>query len=207
MPKLPPIVMECPECGEQYLISRDSYTPSEKATLYSDGFYSDEVNWRTPEVIGCITCELGFFTKDGKIVAEPDWDEYNEKWSHLKKAEPPTAGSLTLELRARKSMDIETEIALRKELWYAGIHFETGRILMTKNQKFKTFWEESLVRLEQILNTLSIENRLLKAECNRQLGEFEKCISILSNIDSKISNEIIKKAQEQDNLVFVISQP
>ena len=112
MEHLPPIVLECPECGEKYLVSRYSNLPSEKAILFSDGFFIDDLNWRTPLIIGCVTCELGFFPQNGKIVAEPDWDEFYTVWSEIKKAQPPTPGALALELRARKKMTLFEEVAL-----------------------------------------------------------------------------------------------
>lgn len=205
MQKLPPLVMECPECGEQFLISRDSDNPSENATIFSDGFFLDELNWRTPEVIGCVTCELGFFLHEGKLVAEPNWEEYNEKWSHLKKAEPPTAGSLALELRARKNMIFKVESALRKEFWYAGIHSETGRILMGKNEKFKNFWFDSLSKFESMIQENNLDDILLKAECNRQLGHFTECIKLINNTDQKLAQLIKSRAENKDSEVFVVN--
>lgn len=205
MQSLPPIVLECPECGEKYLISRESYMPSEKATIYSDGFFMDDINWRTPRVIGCVTCELGFFPECGKVIAEPDWAEFNQEWSHIKKAEPPTAGSLVLELRARKNMTIAVEKALRIELWGATAHSETGRILMTKNKKFNQFCNESLVKLESILSTSTPEEVLMKAEINRQLKHFDRCIELLNEIDSPIASLITLKAENKESELFVVS--
>lgn len=204
MQNLPPIVLECPECGEQYLISRESYTPSEEATLFSDGYFIDNENWRTPEIIGCVTCELGFFRSCGKLVAEPDWDEFQEKWSKLKKAEPPTAGSLALELRARKNMTLEVEKALRKEFWYSGNHTETGRMLMSKNKKFKTYWNESLEKYVELLSD-SEEDLHLKAECHRQLGNFELCIQLISHSNSALAKAIVAKAEQKDSKVFQLN--
>jgi hypothetical protein len=122
----PPTVLECPECGERYLVMPESDKLSDNATLFSDGFYIDMLNWRTPGIIGCVTCELGFFPQMGKIIATPSWDEYYQNWSHIKKAEPPTAGALAIELRTRRNMDIETEKIIRKELWFSANHTETG---------------------------------------------------------------------------------
>lgn len=205
MNQLPPIVLECPECGEKYLISRESYTPSEKATLYSDGFFIDTENWRTPFIIGCVTCELGFFPECGKIIAEPEnWDDFNENWAHIKKAEPPTAGSLVLELRARKNMEHNAELALRKELWYSGNHSETGRLLMSKNVKFKKFWIESLEILESMLSVNDETELINKAEINRQLGNFEKCLQLIKDINQPIAAKIKQKAESEDSTLFTI---
>ena len=206
MNQLPPIVLECPECGEKYLISRESYTPSENATVYSDGYFMDSVNWRTPLIIGCVTCELGFFPENGKIIAEPQsWEEFNENWAHIKKAEPPTAGSLALELRARNNMKPEAELALRKEFWYSGNHSETGRMLMTKNPKFKKFWTESLMKLESMLSLNDEKELILKAEINRQLGNFDQTQQLLSGLKHPLAKAISQKATEKDTALFSVN--
>lgn len=204
MNQSPPIVLECPECGEKYLISRESYSPSEKAILYSDGYVLDTINWRTPSIIGCITCELGFFPENGKKIAEPNWEEFNEKWADIKQAEPPSAGSLVLELRARKNMYPNAEKALRTELWYAGNHTQAGKYLLSKNEKFKIFWIESLSKLEGLL-VVSNENELfLKAEINRQLMHFDSCISLLTKNEGSFAQLIIQQAKNQNEKLFEI---
>lgn len=204
MNQLPPIVLECPECGEKYLISRNSLSPSENAILFSDGYYFDEINWRTPYIIGCVTCDLGFFPENGKIIAEPDWDEFNEKWSQIKKAEPPTAGSLALELRIRKTMERKVELALRKEFWYSGLHTEAGRMLLIKNEKFKKYWNNSLILLEELLSEEN-EEIMIKAEINRQLGQIDRCIELLRNHNNLLANQLRTEAQKQNLQIFELS--
>lgn len=201
----PPIVLECPECGEKYLIFRESYTPSENATLFSDGYFIDDLNWRTPKIIGCVTCELGFFPEKGKIIAEPGWDEFHEKWTHIKKAEPPTAGSLALELRARKNIDPIAELAIRLEFWYSGNHSETGRLLLAKNEKFRIFWNESLIRLEELLSPNLEDQLLVKAEINRQLKNFDQCISLLSENKHPLGQSIQLKAKDHISALFTFN--
>jgi hypothetical protein len=198
----PPIVIECPECGEKYLISRQAGFPSEGAVVYSDGYFTDVHNWRTPEIIGCVTCELGFFPQRGRIVAEPNWTEYNEIWAHLKKAEPPTAGSLALEIRARKNMLPEVEVPIRIEFWYSALHTETGRILFQKNEKFRKFWTESLIRLNEIMPLTDEKSVLLKAEINRQLGLFQNSIDLLKGIGNPLASQITEYAQKGITEVF-----
>lgn len=201
MEHLPPIVLECPDCGEKYLVSRN-INPSEKATLFSDGFIIDDLNWRTPLIIGCVTCELGFFPQNGKVVAEPDWDEFYTVWSEIKKAQPPAPGALALELRARKKMILVEEVALRTEFWYAGNHSEAGRLMLMKNEKFKKFWIESLTSLEQIIPTDSMDSQLIKAEINRNLGHFERSLSLLDGLENNTAVQIREKALQKDITVF-----
>ncbi len=198
MQHLPPIVIECPTCGEKYLVSREPNIPSDNAIIYSDGYYTGEFTWRTPGIIGCVTCELGFFPENGKIIATPDWEEFYCDWSHIKQAQPPATGALVLELRARRNMTKHVEKILRKELWYSALHTETGRALFLNNLKFRNFWNESLIRLEELFDANSDDERVLKAEINRQLGRFEKCIVLTENLTG-IYVEIIKKEALREN--------
>jgi hypothetical protein len=199
---LPPIVLECPECGEKYLVSNESNIPSESATFFSDGFFIDKEIWRTPGIIGCVTCELGFFPDNGKLIASPDWDEFYLKWAHLKKAEPPSAGALALELRSRRKMDVETEKIIRKEFWYAANHYETGRILLANNEKFYNFWMSSLNRFEELLDINNSEQRIIKAEINRNLNRFETCLSLLDGVSGNLPESIRLEALKGNTAIF-----
>lgn len=201
---LPPIVMECPECGEQYLVSQNDNQPSEKAVRFSDGFFIDEINWRTPSIIGCVTCELGFFPQNGKVIARPGWDEFNQKWSQINKAAPPIAGALALELRVRKNILLQHEINLRKELWYSGNHSEKGKLMLTQNEKFNQFWRQNLNALEKLLNVSIEDELLLKAEINRHLARFEMTINLLENTKNALSIQIQQRAMASDSTIFEI---
>lgn len=198
----PPIVIQCPECGEIYLLAGIPKEPSENATRYSDGFFVDQESWRTPGIIGCVTCELGFFPEEGKIVARPDWTDVCQNWSHLKKAEPPAAGALALELRVRKKMTPETEIKIRKEFWYAGNHSEVGRLLLKNNSRFRQFWEQNLEILEQMYRQEEPAERLIKGELNRQMGQFGICLSVLTGLNSEEALAIRENALKSNREVF-----
>lgn len=203
---LPPIVLECPECGEKYLVSNESNLPSENIILFSDGFYIDEQIWRTPGIIGCVTCELGFFPQNGKIIATPDWDEFYKEWAHVKMASPPTAGALALELRTRRKMSIDVEKTIRKELWYAANHTEVGKALLLNNEKFKNFWISSLTRLEEIFESYNSDEITIKAEINRNLGRFDTCLSLLQGVPGSLSEAIRQEALKENTSVIQIKR-
>jgi len=202
MNSLAPIVIECPTCGEKYLLSRN--LPSEKATFFSDGFFIDEENWRTPGLIACVTCELGFYSENGKIVAEPDWNDFQKYWSHLKKAEAPSASALILELRTRRKMDLKQEKIIRQELWYSVNHTEMAQRLIAQNPRFQAFCIDNLHRLENLFSEENLEELLLKAELNRQLGNSEKCIDLLISEKSSLANRIREAAFNKEDQIFQI---
>lgn len=200
----PPLVLECPECGERYLIPNPKNKPSESRTVFSDGFFFDEYQWRVPSIIGCVTCELGFFPENGKLIAEPTLDEYNEKWLDTKRAQAPSAGTLALELRVRKCLPVDKELTIRKELWYAGNHTEVGKEMLQKNQRFSQFWLDSLIKLEKLLPQTDVDNLIMKAEINRQFGFFEESISFLADTDNSIGQKIIAEALLQNRKPFIL---
>jgi hypothetical protein len=199
MTQQPPIVIECPECGEKYLIFEGQIPFSDQALRFTDGYVSDQLAWRTPGIIGCVTCELGFFPDKGKLVARPTWDEFCQNWCHLKKAEPPSAGSLAIELRVRKNTTREIELTLRRELWYAANHTENGRLLLAKNARFKEFYLESLQLMQHILDETNEEELLLKAEILRQLGQFDEAQNLLQSNESSWSEAIKTQCRLHNN--------
>ena len=200
---LAPIVIECPTCGEKYLLSRN--LPSENAILFSDGYFIDEENWRTPGLIGCVTCELGFFSEKGKIIAEPDSSDFQKYWLQLKRAEAPSASALILELRTRRKMSLKDEKIIRQELWYAVNHTAKGQQLILQNARFHAFCIDSLERLENLLSGEKSEELLLKAEVNRQLGNFDKCIGILNSENSSLAKNIREAAANENRMILRVS--
>ncbi|MBN1767443.1 MAG: hypothetical protein JXR50_13200 [Prolixibacteraceae bacterium] len=194
-------VLECPECGEQYIVSPRGNLPSEAATLFSDGFFieNDDSNWRTPLIIGCVTCELGFMPQAGKVIAKGSLYELLEKYPGIKKATPPTAGALVLDLRARTKISESEEIAIRRELWYAALHTEKGRALLQCNKKFVAFFHQNLMRL---INRVS--DTLLQAEIYRQTGAFDQCLDLLQNDSETMAKQIGQQANAKNSMVFQI---
>ncbi|MDA3879375.1 MAG: hypothetical protein PF436_03210 [Prolixibacteraceae bacterium] len=195
-------VLECPECGEQYIISSPTDSPSETATLFSDGYFIEDgnIHWRTPLVIGCVTCELGFMPVKGKQIAFGTLDELLEKFPNIKKAMAPTAGTLVLDLRARLHMELDEEVAIRRELWYASQHTSKGCELLERNKKFEAFYQQNLLRLIEC-----VQLPVLKAELNRQAGMFDQCLNCLENETDSMATLIAQQAKVENTGVFKVS--
>ncbi|NLU39066.1 MAG: hypothetical protein GXX78_09275 [Bacteroidales bacterium] len=200
-----PVVIECPSCGERYLIWAAMSELPQGTTYYSDGYFTSDNKWRTPEIIGCVTCELGFTPQSGKIIATPNREEFLQHWSHLKPAQPPTTGALVLELRARKNMDTTMEKVLRKELWYSTSHTTAGKNLLENNAKFRNFWNDSMVQLEALFDRNNPAELLLKAEANRQLGHYEQCLELLLGEQSNMAEAIRNAAQRENCTLLVVA--
>lgn len=199
-----PVVIECPSCGERYLIWNEMSELPKGTTYYSDGYFISENKWRTPGIIGCVTCELGFTPQSGKIIATPNREEFYQNWSHMKPAQPPTTGALVLELRARKTMDVSMEKILRKELWYSTSHTTAGKNLLENNAKFRNFWNESMIRLESLFDCSKPDEVLLKAEINRQLGRFEQSLELLLSEKGNVAEAIRNASQSKNSTLFVV---
>ena len=108
-----PVVIECPSCGERYLIWPAMSELPQGTTYYSDGYFTSDNKWRTPEIIGCVTCELGFTPQNGKIIATPNREEF-----HRHSPQPPEPWYLSY-VPGKHGYDEESS---QKRVWYAPYH-------------------------------------------------------------------------------------
>ena len=60
-----------------------------------------------------------------------------------------------------------------------------------KNEEI--LWEENCNELINLLDYSNINQRIMIAELNRNLGNFEKCITVINSIDSNDYNWIKEK--------------
>ncbi|HPR59846.1 MAG TPA: hypothetical protein PLF35_02810, partial [Prolixibacteraceae bacterium] len=66
------------------------------------------------------------------------------------------------------------------------------------------FWLDSLINLEKLLPQTDVDNLIMKAEINRQLGFFEESISFLADTDNSIGQKIIAEALLQNRKPFIL---
>jgi hypothetical protein len=171
------------------------------ATFYSDGFAIGSNLPRISRLVLCPVCNEVFFY---------DEQEINPVFKSEDICMDALAPSMDrfLELLANTGkLSMENEIYLRKEIWYFGTHHPIGSDEMLNNPSFKMQWIENLEKLEELLQTDNPEHVLLKAEVNRHLGRFTRCLELLTNnnltaCDIKFVRTLRKKATKGNTEVF-----
>jgi hypothetical protein len=195
------IAFDCPYCCVRLIHSIPVSSNSEDAIFYSDGFAIGPHLPRVSNVVQCPVCDEVFFYDALEIQLR-----LNEKESSTKAVEPSMEHYIEL-LKNSKELSLDQQIYLRKELWYYGTHHPVGSDALLNNPDFKMQWIENLENLESILDAENQEQVLIKAEANRHLGRFARCLELLesnelSRCDIKFIKTLRKKAHKGNTEVF-----
>lgn len=195
------ILFECPFCCVTLKNSiRESYN-SEEVSEYSDGYIEFENRIPFSKVVQCPACNEVFFYEN--LETQPLCDP-NEICIDIME---PSVDRI-FELLKNASNTPEQLLYLRKEIWYYGTHHPEGSNEILNNPNFKDLWLDNLEILEKILNESDNNQLLLKAEANRHLGRFSRCLELLENYtgdkDIKYIKTIRKKISKGNTEVFEI---
>jgi hypothetical protein len=195
------IAFECPYCCVNLSHSIPTIGTTEDAIFYSDGFAIGADLPRSSKLVQCPVCNEVFFY-DALEIQFP----LIENESYTKTTEPLMDRYFEL-LNNTKQLSIDQQIYLRKELWYYGTHHPEGSDALLNNPEFKLQWIENLENLEALLDEENPEQILLKAEANRHLGRFSRCLELLESnelnqCDIKFIKTLRKKANKGNTEVF-----
>lgn len=196
------LIIECPECGKSLGMQNHVNKSSYGMNLYSDGnckgkYFEKEIN-----ITSCPNCASYFWLTDAKQIG-------------LKVNDPKTEGNeLIVKFPNKKDFEeiikfkslknsTEKEKYIRTQIWQ--IHnFE----LYQKKSIDQEYYTENVNQLIELIHPNEELDLLTLAELNRNIGNFEKCLSLLEKCSSEdlriFVRKIKKKAQIKDTLIFEI---
>lgn len=166
-------VVECPSCGAPHKMRKPKSRIS-SYEIYSDGkTISPELD-EALEVASCMKCGECFWIEDARIVAQMEDGE-------IPALKPLTIGQY-VELLGSDVVTTDEEEILRMELlWAFNDRVRAGKPLF-ENEGDEQIWTENLSILYGLLDGSDVYSRLLKAEIDRERGEFERAEELLSKI-------------------------
>lgn len=166
-------VVECPSCGAHHKM-RKPKTKLKCYEIYSDGkTISPELD-EALEVAACAACGECFWIEDASLPKE----EVTEEMPSLK---PLTIAQYAGMLDAEVITTDEEEI-LRMELLWAFNDRVRADKPMFENEGDEELWAQNMTILYNLLDSADVYSRLLKAEIDRERGEFDRAEEILSKI-------------------------
>ena len=195
------IAFECPYCCVNLSHSIPTNSTTENAIFYSDGFAIGPNLPKVSKLVQCPVCDEVFFYESLEIQLQ-----LNEQENYTEAVEPSMEHYFEL-LNNSKELSLDQQIYLRKELWYFGTHHPSGNNELLNNPEFKMQWIDNLEALEALLDAENPEQVLIKAEANRHLGRFTRCLELLesnelSGCDIKFIKTLRKKANKGNTEVF-----
>jgi tetratricopeptide (TPR) repeat protein len=189
----PDFIYQCPHCGNYLkrgsLMSGNTFG----AKLYSDGKQVAPMLPDFPNLTKCKKCNTIFWLSDLKEVGECDWYSENKEvsleWKSADNAEFLEIKDLCRALEIEENQSAEKNI--RIWIWWAfndRVREGGGKLFLEETEK--DLWEKNCRTLLNLLNVDDFNEKIMIADLYRNLGEFEKCISIIDSIEEKNMNWI-----------------
>lgn len=201
----PVYIYKCPKCGVK--IGCDSFGSGNTfgTKLFSDGMRISPMLTDYPSLYKCRDCNSVFWTNKEKTVGVIDYTE-EKKWRKVKRAVHLNLYDYWSTLEDKNYDSKDEEIYIRQSIWRGfNDRVRRGEPLFSYDND-ESIYSSNATRLMEMLDTENVNQKILIAELNRNLGNFEKCKEILASIEDikydwlKIAFE--KECDEKNKYVF-----
>ena len=174
----PDIIRECPKCKthlEQHtMMSGNTFG----ARFWTDGKMVAPMLPDRPWLVKCPKCYHVFWINDAKkLGTQYRWDK-DKKWPKTVQPALPTEEDYLNAVRDDNLSDKKELYARRRAWWLAN---DTIRKNTNATVIFSQAQANNLQKLAALLDERDPNQRLMKAELFRELGQFDQCIKLLSS--------------------------
>ena len=190
MPML--IIRECPHC-KAYVVQEETVSGNTiGATYWTDGKREAKMLPDHPLLAKCPVC-AGLFWVDESVEVDTGFDAAKGKQQVLKPAEKELLGFLT-----GPALPADKELYVRVSAWRSAN--DAWRRVPNATPAFSKDQVQNLKSLSDMLDEKEPNQRILKAEIARELGNFDECLGLLSyQFDEGFAHAVgfIKKLAEE----------
>ncbi len=210
----PILVYKCPKCKN--LISKESLISGNTfgATIYSDGKMNASRCPEYPSIVKCSKCKLIFWL-NGKYYIGTEATEFSENiLEEYKGIEIERSKFLTFDeyLEALDTLNFETvheEIFIRQRIWWEFNHRERKDLPFFNSSTEETIWLKNINHLLELFDPNDVHQRILIAELNRHVGNFEDCMDIINKLDDgerwkKYKTYFAEECDKKNTRVFIL---
>ncbi len=208
----PTSVYKCPKCGNLFKNSSVKSSFSMGGFLYSDGQLIESMAPKSLTLTKCQKCNTYLWLNKLE-------DINTKKWQHPIKPEwrkADFAKFLTIEenfdaLKQGIAENKDEEKYIRKQIWweYNDRKSENQKMFIDENDEL--MWRENCIALSKLLNFNDTNQRIMIAEINRNLGNFDKCIDIINTIDDTeinwVKEKYITECKKKNKWVILLNNP
>jgi hypothetical protein len=153
--------------------------------IFSDGKRIAPMLPDFPELTKCKQCNTIFWLSKMKEIGTYEWgDNKNPKWQNTDDAEFLTIDDYFQALEAGMAEDKNEESYIRQQIWWTYNDRVRNGENMCKNEEDELRWRENVSILLSLLDLDDLTQKIMMAEINRNLGNFENCMNIVESIDN-----------------------
>jgi hypothetical protein len=190
------IVRECPHCKAHVVQEETVSGNTIGAKFYTDGKREAKMLPDHPLLAKCPVCG-GLFWVDEVVEVDTGFDAAKGKQQVL-----APSGKEMLEFLSGPALPADKELCVRVSAWRSAN--DAWRRLPNATPAFSKDQEQNLKALSDMLDEKEPNQRILKAEIAREMGEFDECLGLLSHpFDERYGHAVgfIKKLAEEKVLV------
>jgi hypothetical protein len=166
------IVRECPQCRVHVVQEETLSGNTIGAKYYTDGKREAKMLPDHPALVKCPVC-AGLFWVDEAVEVDIGFDAAKGKQQVM-----APSGKEMLEFLSGPGLPRDKEIYLRMHAWWSAN--DAWRWAPDSKPAFSKEQVMNLHALSDMLDEKEPNQRILKAEIARELGEFDKCLRLLS---------------------------
>lgn len=198
----PDYEFQCPHCQQKVLQANVQSSNTIGAVHYSDGTFMGPMAYQPTPLTRCPGCSYIFWLSEDNKTGN-SYDVTANKT--VPRAEEPSFNDFCDAIEKGLAKTEEDLFYLRKKAWQEGNakqEFPSARI----EQK----WIDNARNFLQLLPENSPEEKIIKAEVYRNIGEFDQCQCLLQNIhDENLKHpiDLMLKACDDKNTFRLILKP
>jgi hypothetical protein len=182
-------VYKCPKCDN--LITKGSLTSGNTfgAKLYSDGKSIAPMLPEFPDLIKCKKCDFIFWLSKSKEIGSYEWeDKSNAQWQNMDNAEFLTIDEYFEALELKVAENSDEELFIRQRIWWAFNDRIRNGFEQFQSEIDKAKWKGNVEALLKILDRSNVTQKIMIAELNRNIGDFENCMELINSIETPKMN-------------------
>ncbi|MBN8706520.1 MAG: hypothetical protein J0L62_11650 [Bacteroidetes bacterium] len=185
----PVFVYSCPTCGN--VITRGSLMSGNNfgSKIFSDGKSISPMLPEFPKLTKCKKCNSLFWLSNLKPIGTFYWSEIkNIEWVFADKAQFLEIDDYFNAIDKGIAKNKKEELYIRQQIWWGyNDNLRSGKKLF-KDESDEQRWAENISKLKPLFDQSDSNQRIMLAEINRNLGDFETCIGIIESIDDEELN-------------------
>ena len=207
----PPLIIACPYCG--FLAKKPTILSSYfgGGTLWSDGKREGAMPPEFPAVVKCRGCGRFYWVAEAEVKGKVDIGDRSkpvpEEWERAEYIKFLTIDEYIEALGKGVGSNKERGKYLRVHFWWAVNDLirrdPTARIPRRYVQELR----DNLIKLSSLLDEGDLNERIMKAEIAREMGNFDEALRLLNEFPSevvplrKVADQIAELARRGNTLV------
>lgn len=206
----PDYIYKCPHCGN--LIARGSLMSGNTfgSKLYSDGKRISPMLPEFPLITKCRKCDTIFWLNKLPKVGSRRWsDESHPEWEDADMAEFLSLDDYFRAIEAGLAGKHDEELHIRQQIWWSFNDMYRHDSNLPEEVPDARY-SENCTSLMKLFDSRNITQRIMMADLNRNMGNFDECLRLLSNIKGRQFDwlkEVFRKECEKGNrIVFEIKE-